>query len=310
MLAHYPDWHQQPFRLSCSEIKNPRLVFDEFFERFDLENIRTELKEMMTDAMGENSHNSPANYIWLCDNLEKLVEACHVLHNNNELRPVAGTAADEHNIEEDDPVEACDTGEDGVRFTKPFSPMEIARANPAAGISKILKMTGLDVISQQLAGWYDIAVCNDSSCYEMGSERADLSVFVRELHKLYEALYAVKEIGLLKEYVGRDYLSPGLRHELYSDENFEHLEEEEISGPETVIAAFFDQFTYRYARLELWDLLDAVITYEGAHPGLVKKTNLLFIWECMAALLHIAFRLHKDSITTPQDQIPGNAETQ
>lgn len=305
MLARYPNWHEKPFRLSYSEIEKPYLVFEEFFERYDLENIRTELKEMLTDALANISHDDPTMYVGLCDNLEKLVEACYVLYRSErdnynfleeEFKEEEIEESETNDIRDDN--EAEDGGEEeAVRFVKPISLMEITKKDSLKGIGQVFQTVNVDMIKDNLIQWFNIAMCDESGKYETPLERADLIVFVPKLEKLYEALYAIRETERIKEYAGRDKLSPGLRGELCKDESFEKLSDEEIANPNSVLIEFFNQFSYRYAHIELWDLLDAAVTYDGENPEAPDRLNLLLEYECMSALLYAAYKINSSSRT-------------
>lgn len=304
MLAHYPNWHEKPFRLSYSEIEKPYLVFEEFFERYDLENIRTELKEMLTDALVDMMHDDPTMYVGLYDNLEKLVEACYVLFRSQrdnynfleeEFNEGEIEASETNDIKDDNEAED-DEEEEMVRFVKPISLMEITKKDSLKGISQVFQTVNIDMINDNLIQWFNIAMCDESGKYETPLERADLIVFVPNLEKLYEALYAIRETERIKEYAGRDKLSPGLRGELCKDESFEKLSDEEIANPKSVVTEFFNLFSYRYARIELWDMLDAAVTYDGENPEAPNRLNLLLEYECMSALLYAAYKINSGSL--------------
>lgn len=302
MLAQYPEWHEKPFRLSYSEIKQPALVFEEFFERYDLDNIRTELKEMVTDALSGALHDDPTMYIGLSDNLEKLVEACFVLHkqqwNETGELPAEKTGTEKLDFHEFSDEEKPEEPGLLVRFTKPVHPLEQIKKDIMKGIHQVFQILDLNKVNKNLASWFHMAICNKSGYYELASQRADLLVYLPQLQRVYEALYAIKETEAIKNYVGRESLSPGLRNELRKDGNFKHLSGEEITRPYQVLNEFFGKFSYRYAHLELRDLLDSAITYEGENPEPAEKLNLLSEYECMSALLFAAFQLNKRKTET------------
>jgi hypothetical protein len=299
LLAHYPNWHDQPFRLSVSEIKDPYLVLDEFFERYDLGNIRIQLKEMITDALNDSLNDDPVRYIGLCDNLEKLAEACFVLYRNQNETYKASDEDDHAKVKEADesekiPDDITEEQEKRVRFTKPISPIEMIKKDLPKGVYQIFRIIDPHRIDKNLTNWFNMAIGTASQNYEQASQRADLLVYIGQLRRLYEALYAIKEIEKIKELAGRDYLSPGLRGELHKDGNFKHLSEEEIDNPVRILKEFFSLFTYRYAHLELRDLLDAAITYKDENPRSYGKANLLLEYDCMSALLYAAWLLPKN----------------
>lgn len=50
-LTDYPEWHKKPFLLNRAEMANPYAVLTEFFDRYDLSNIRVSLKQLLDDAL-------------------------------------------------------------------------------------------------------------------------------------------------------------------------------------------------------------------------------------------------------------------
>jgi hypothetical protein len=170
--------------------------------------------------------------------------------------------------------------------------MEITQKDSLKGIRHVFQTVNIDIIKDNLIQWFNIAMCDESGKYETPLERADLIMFVPKLERLYEALYAIRETERIKEYAGRDKLSPGLRGELCKDESFEKLSDEEIANPNLVVTEFFNLFSYRYARIELWDMLDAAVTYDGENPEAPNRLNLLLEYECMSALLYAAYKIN------------------
>lgn len=289
MLADYPDWHDKPFKLSTAEIKDPYIAFEEFFDRYSLDNLRTEFKELLTDALNGSNTDDPSMYIGICDNLEKLSEACYVLYkketekidflDENETAPPV--AKGEGGALPDDME---DSGESWA-ITRPALLTEIAHDNPLKGIHRTFQTLELGALDECLKTWSSIALCNDYSSYDHATLRARLIIYTKELRRLFEALYALRETEELKRYTSRDRLSPGLFKDIRDAPEFQFLSTDELRSPIKVIVTFFEQFTYRYARLELWDLLDAVISYEGEEPEPVDLSDILVDYDCMAALL-------------------------
>ncbi|MBW0162193.1 MAG: hypothetical protein HYI21_10800 [Sediminibacterium sp. Gen4] len=78
IMADYPDWHYKPFRLTIAEMNNPHKVIDQFFDRYDLPQIRTCLKDMLYDAIWMDDNDAPM-HVATHDDLEKLIDAAWLL---------------------------------------------------------------------------------------------------------------------------------------------------------------------------------------------------------------------------------------
>ena len=154
----------------------------------------------------------------------------------------------------------------------------------------------LDDIAEEIDQWMGIALVNDNSAYETGQAREDLMDFCSELQLLSEALYVIHQsnkTATADEW--KEKLPNKLRKELDQLNQPALLTEEQISNPMLVIGAFCQQFTLCYCRAELWDLLEAVISYEGKKE--VSKINLLLVYETIASVIEAAFMLSKSSIS-------------
>ena len=79
----YPEWHEKPLRLTLAEMKNPIEVIEGFFEEFSLQDVRSRLKDLFTDAVysGE-SETGVYDYLTMRENLERLTEAAHLILEN------------------------------------------------------------------------------------------------------------------------------------------------------------------------------------------------------------------------------------
>lgn len=88
IMADYPDWHFKPFRLSIVEMNNPHKVIDQFFDRYDLPQIRTCLKDMLFDAIWMDDNDAPI-HIATQDDVEKLIEAAWLLRKKKLGKPTS-----------------------------------------------------------------------------------------------------------------------------------------------------------------------------------------------------------------------------
>ena len=79
ILATYPEWHQQPLHLTVSEMQNPYLILEEFFDAYSLIGIRICLREWLADVVCTDKAPS-LEYVFLHEKIERLIEAAWLLH--------------------------------------------------------------------------------------------------------------------------------------------------------------------------------------------------------------------------------------
>lgn len=169
------------------------------------------------------------------------------------------------------------------RFKKPFY-LNAGQAR-MKGLKEAFSFTVLDDLRYDLLKWQEIAFCNDEGLYETAAERETLICFLEGLIKLAEAFYIVyarKHRQPLKQ------LSRPARRLLRRENRPQYLTGAEKAAPQNVIAAFTQTCSLKYARAELLDLLEAVVSYEG--PRAVCKTNLVLLYRQLDYLVRLAYR--------------------
>lgn len=100
--------------------------------------------------------------------------------------------------------------------------------------------------------------------------------------KLSEALWPVYKKQC------KDKSSKALAH---ADIQLQLLNKKETEHPHKVIQYFCNTFSKRYSRIELLDLLEAVITYKGCRK--IHKGSLILIYQHLDYLIRTAYVLHK-----------------
>ncbi len=176
------------------------------------------------------------------------------------------------------------------RFYKPHHFLPHTKRHPSRCLREIFKNFHLDDFREEINCWQQLALCNNQSAYEDGCDREDLIDFVAALHKLIEAFhcinYKVNHHEIKKPLKG---LTKKTR-QMVSKMNIPlSLTEEERNRPGLVIKLFRKTFKQAYAKIELLDMLDAVITYKGNKT--LNKSNLVLFYQHVHCLIKLANRM-------------------
>lgn len=78
LLTEYPEWHDNPLKLSIAEIEDPYPVLDHFFQCYTLPQIRACLQELVYDSLRAEDTDAPS-HVTTHEDIEKLVEAAWVI---------------------------------------------------------------------------------------------------------------------------------------------------------------------------------------------------------------------------------------
>ena len=79
LLTVYPEWHNNPMYLSKEEMEHPHKVIAEFFDCYDLKNIRAFLKLWLQEVLRPDEILE-MDYLSLHDHVIRLTEAAWVLY--------------------------------------------------------------------------------------------------------------------------------------------------------------------------------------------------------------------------------------
>lgn len=190
------------------------------------------------------------------------------------------------------------------RFDKPWHVLSKAGKGLFHGLREVFQNYHLDDLKQELHHWQQLALCNDQSVYDEGCTREDLMDFIQELQRLIEAFYMLDEKkNKHRKSKQLKRLSKQTRAMLAQMNIPVLLSNEEKKNPESVISQFCKTFRRSYAQMELLDLLDAVITYEGAKK--VYKGQIVLFYEHLYFLIKLAYTMQKRKSTTPGKKITG-----
>lgn len=178
------------------------------------------------------------------------------------------------------------------RFYKPLHFLKKAGKGPLQGLWEVFSNYDLDSLKEELDCWQQLALCNNQSAYDEGPDREDLVDFVQQVARLIEAFH------IMNEQKNADRKRKQLKGmskaalKVIAEMNIPALiTDAEKKAPEHIIKQFCESFRWSYAQMELLDLLDAVITYEGYKK--IYKGQLVLFYEHLHYLIRLAYRMHK-----------------
>jgi len=170
--------------------------------------------------------------------------------------------------------------------------MEKVNKHPIPCLQEVFKAFHLLDITNELNHWFQVGMSNDNSAYEDGIQRSNLMRFNGELQILAEALCLINKSHQPKGLKDRmERLPPEIKMVMQQYNQPTKLSLEEMINPMQVVKRFCSVFTREYANREMWDWLDAVITYDGEYPNAVYKGHILTFYECLICLIESAFVL-------------------
>jgi hypothetical protein len=289
-LTDYPDWHNKPFLLNRAEMVNPYSVLIEFFDRYDLSNIRISLKQWLDDAIDAKEAEADSHY-YTHENVAKLTEgAWLIVEQRKQAKADEGFENPMENNKDQDEEENDDVEKERSRFVKWMTFPAGLKATPIVYMKRVFEVMDLDGLRYIINRWQKIALTADYGRFDEAGERADLFDYCEGLSRLIEAAYILqRKMEWDTEGRVKRELSESIKLDLLTEEQTFQLSEEEISNPRTVIGKFFEVFSPSYARRELWDMLGCVV--ESKQEDL-KRLDLLLDYECLYAVLEATWLLH------------------
>ncbi|PSL42849.1 signal transduction histidine kinase [Chitinophaga niastensis] len=81
-INKWPQWHNQPLKLTLEEIKSPVKVFEDFFFGYDLPTLRDNYK-VLHYVLSGHEHLKKDGFIYFLADLEKVIEAAFVINKNS-----------------------------------------------------------------------------------------------------------------------------------------------------------------------------------------------------------------------------------
>jgi hypothetical protein len=252
-MSEFPSWHDLPLRLNNFQIDNPHIVFKEFFENFHLKDARSDFFDLYDLSTGQESDKAKSNFFIYVE-VEKLIEAAWVIVNN-----IRKNNGEKYKLLE--PVAAEILG-------KKATEIERARYEPTKVIFDIYEQYSLTDLRDCLINWAIVATSEECNAYDDADSRKQLNLLVGDLNSYFEALYVIN--SQINNQVNKT-----------KADKINDLSRDQILNPQEVLSSFFNKFPITYLRRELFDWLQASISFtqpwpKNFHEGRVCGTYKIF----------------------------------
>jgi hypothetical protein len=306
---NHPGWYNEPLRLTKEQKDNPALILQGFFESYHLHEVREMLWEWLVEVI--SSRNSISNegivrnnHIYFYEKLEQVLEACFVLQKESSVKSARNEKAEnkEQSVQrvsfEPKVNELLETdsseNESGaaIEFNKPEPLIEKVKKAPIYVINQVFyDQPSYESFQAQLQEWVFVALATELSVYDDAEQRDQLISFHKNLKEFIEGLYILQDQANI---VGR---------QVSSDYNKIDLAEERISISMIVFRDFFNEAPMPYIRRELYDWLEAGLSYTGDYPDSLNKLEILHLYQNTLCLIHAGYQVYKYKQAKQQHQL-------
>jgi len=290
----HPHWKNTSLRLTQTQIADPRLVFEDFFECYHLNEVREVLWNWLVEVLSSRHAIAQdgldrSNHIYFYEKAEALIEAAWVLQNRTD-------DTDDTNRSVSRQATALGYGsfittdsmgkEPPLPFIKDIPLIGLAATDPNGIISRIFREESYEILSENLAVWYHMAITTENSVYEDLEQREQLIHFYKGLDELLLALQetCTKERDGQAQLVAR--LPDALKKEIAP-----FAGDRPLADPWLVITDFFKHFPMIYIAREMDDWLAAGISHVGSFSSELTKPEVLDTYRNMLCLITAAWQL-------------------
>jgi hypothetical protein len=163
----------------------------------------------------------------------------------------------------------------------------LSKKDTCEAVGKIFIEIDIDFICRELEVWKEISMSNDCSVYDEAKSREHLFRYCKSLMKVVAAVYLVnKEVISKSKKRSCSLVFDSVVADVECERALKFLREDERNNPVIAIRRHFKKFSLAYSKVEVRDMLDAVITYKGKYK--VNKNCLLIFYDCLTVLLKVA----------------------
>lgn len=173
-------------------------------------------------------------------------------------------------------------------FHKPYHFLNQGRHQYSQCLAEIFQNFHLRDFREEIVLWKLLALSSDQRAYDEGHERSKMIKFIHELYRLIEAFHIINvKINRQKKNDQVLKLLDGYEAKLFHIDLPIMLSTKESKNPGRVLKHFTKTFKHSYAKIEILDLLDAVITYKGNKQ--VNRENLILFYQHVSYLIRLAY---------------------
>ncbi|OJY94030.1 MAG: hypothetical protein BGP13_02010 [Sphingobacteriales bacterium 40-81] len=175
------------------------------------------------------------------------------------------------------------------RFRKPFGFLVDSKKKTTHVLHKVFQNCHPQDFNTGLEKWQRLALCNDQSSYDEANSREDLMDMIDWLKKLADHWYAIYRNKAYKNKLAKG-KSKHRKKATEKEDTCNLFIKDEHTDPFLFLNKFCNTFDPGYLEMELLDLLDAVITYEGINES--YKGNLIFFYQHLLCLVRLSFKVY------------------
>ena len=253
-----------PFKLTISEIENPVPVIIEFFESFHIQDIRADLLSLYDYSLGHEKDSSQSLFFTYTQ-VEKLVEACWVIREK-----LKGDNAERYSLLNPVPPEI---------LGKAATPLELAKSEPSKVLYEIYERYTLTEMRTWLKDWTFVGTNAECNAYDEAESRKQLNLLVNDLNSYFEALLIIN--SQINKAVSQS-----------TQDNIIDLSRDQVLSPKDFILSFFEKFPITYLRRELFDWLEAGISFTKPWPENFHVGNVLGTYKIFLCLIEAGWALN------------------
>jgi hypothetical protein len=289
----HPQWYNQPLRLTKEQMQNPMLILHDFFQCYHLNETRQILWEWFTEVVSSSRSISIEgadrnDHVFFYEKVEEIIEAAFVIKKRFHKRRLRKQKRENRrngqlnaNPDAKAVISDFEFVEKDVILNKTKRLIEFVTEAPVYVITEVFKEESLTCLSMHLRNWLLVALCDDSSVYEIREQRQQLITFHDELQLLVEALFVIcsrsTDDDTIKEKIAVN--------------KIRLLNRDQIANPVQVVTTFYDKFPIAYVLRELNDWLEAGISYAGTYPDTMSELQALHTFRTVVCLVKSADRL-------------------
>lgn len=182
------------------------------------------------------------------------------------------------------------------RFRKPFGFLADGNKKIIHVLHEVFQAYHTEDFRNCLDHWQRLALCNDQGSYDEAHSREDLMEVIDWLKKLADHWYTIYSNKAFKNKLAKG-KSKHLKKTAEKNDTPGISLKGEQTDPFVFLSKFCNTFNPGYLEMELLDLLDAVITYDGVYEK--YKGNIVFFYQHLICLVRLSYKVFNKTYAHP-----------